>query len=239
MNQTALISYLSHMDVAIIAGNYEGAAAGHGYNRGTLVNDINAGDGVVSPVVMQYNTCDRIGAPGGSGLGAPSSTTTPIWWRQFDAMVSPWSVWESGDSGTHVSSGYYRGNAYAWLTNPCDLGARSKDANGNAMYAAFAKYVHDYYFAGSTADAAPNLGGFYIDNFATPVGSPVGDYLQDGSPAASDRHIGLPVPRRGARGGGAVLACQRPRQTLLRQHRLDRFTYRTIPAFGSSSARTA
>ena len=183
-DQTALTSYLSHMDVAIIAGNYEGAAAGHGYKRGTLVNDINAGDGVVSPVVMQYNTCDRIGAPGGSGLGAPSSTTTPIWWRQFDAMVSPWSVWQSGDSGTHVSSGYYRGNAYAWLTNPCDLGARSKDANGNAMYAAFAKYVHDYYFAGSTADAARNLGGFYIDNFATPVGSPVGDYLQDGSPAA-------------------------------------------------------
>lgn len=183
-NQAALIDYLSHMDVAIIAADWEGSAAGHGYNRGTLVNGINAGDGVASPVVMQYNTCDRIGAPGGSGLGAPSSTTTPIWWRQFDAMVSPWSVWESGGSGTHVSSGYYPGNAYAWLTNPCDLGARSKDANGNAMYAAFAKYVHDYYFAGSTADAAPNLGGVFIDNFATPVRSPVGDYLQDGSPAA-------------------------------------------------------
>jgi hypothetical protein len=183
-NQTALIDYLSHMDVAIIAADWEGSAASYGYNRGTLVNGINAGDGVVSPVVMQYNTCDRIGAPGGSGLGAPSSTTTPIWWRQFDAMVSPWSVWESGDSGTHVSSGYYRGNAYAWLTNPCDLGARSKDANGNAMYAAFARYVHDYYFAGSTADAAPNLGGVFIDNFSTPVAAPVGDYLQDGSPAA-------------------------------------------------------
>ena len=82
-NQTALISYLSHMDVAVIGGDWEGSAASHGYNRGTLVNDINAGDGVVSPVVMQYNTCDRIGAPGGSGLGAPSSTTTPIWWRQL------------------------------------------------------------------------------------------------------------------------------------------------------------
>lgn len=182
-DQTALRSYLSHMDVAVIGGDWEGSASSHRYNRGTLVNDINTGDGVVSPVVMQYNTCDRIGAPGGSGLGAPSSTTTPIWWRQFDAMVAPWSVWKSGDNGTHVSSGYWPGNAYAWLTNPCDLGARSKDANGNAMYAAFAKYVHDYYFAGSTADAAPNLGGFYIDNFATPDGSPVGDYLQDGSPA--------------------------------------------------------
>ena len=50
----------------------------------------------------------------------------------------------------------------AWLTNPCDLGAPLKDANGNAMYAAFAKYVHDYYFAGSTADAARRIRGASI-----------------------------------------------------------------------------
>jgi hypothetical protein len=184
-DQSTLVSYLCHMDVAVIGANWEGSAARNGWNRNTLVNAVNAGDGVVNPIVMQYNTCDRIGAPGGSGLGTPSSTATPIWWGQFDAMVAPWSVWENGDSGTHVSSGYYPGNPYAWLTNPCDLGSRSKDANGNAMYAAYAKYVHDYFFAGSTADAAaPNLGGFYNDNFAMPYGNPVGDYLQDGNPAA-------------------------------------------------------
>jgi hypothetical protein len=186
-NPSALIAYLSHFDVPVIGGDYEGAAAGDGYNRNSLVNAINLGDGLISPLVLQYNTCDRIGANGYTGQGAPNSLATPLWYNQFLPMAAPWSVWASGSSGTHVSSGYAPTQANCWLTNPCDLGSGSKDANGNALYGAFSKYVHDYYFAGSTADSAPNLAGFYCDNFSIiPYANPTGDYLQSGSPGPAN-----------------------------------------------------
>lgn len=177
--QSDLIAYLSHFDLAIIGADWEGAAAGNGWSRGSLVNSINAGDGTVSPHVSQYNICDHCVGPGGRG-GAPSASKTPIWYEQINAMAPYWFLWESGHSGTHVIT---ENNPYYWMSNPVDLGSQSKDRNGNALEAAFARYVRDYYFAGSTADAAPNLGGFFHDNFSS-SSRVVGDWLQTGTAVA-------------------------------------------------------
>jgi hypothetical protein len=180
-DQSALIAYLSHLDLVIIGADWEGSAAGNGWNRGSLVNSLNAGDGTVSPHVSQYNICDHCVGPGGRG-SAPSAGGTPIWYEQMNTMARYWFLWESGHSGTHVTT---ENNPHYWMSNPVDLGSQSKDRNGNAMEAAFAKYVYDYYFAGSTADAAPNLGGFFHDNFNS-SSRVAGDWLQTGTAVADN-----------------------------------------------------
>lgn len=252
-NTTALTSYLSHMDMVGLGGGWEGSAGGYGYNRGTLVNAIQAGDGKITPVVAEYQAFDRMGYNGYTAGGAPNNVVTPIWYGQVNAMANYWLLhwsvqsgfigssfytasasvtasigttglmtvsavgsgtlglgpitWSgapagvqiisagsgTGSTGTYQTS--YSGTAvgsttitfngwvlFAYNTNPVDLGSAGRDSNGNAMEAAGLDYAAGYYWNGSTADAAPNMGAIFHDNFGgLSQGSIKGDYLQNGT----------------------------------------------------------
>lgn len=178
-SQASLIAFATHMDVMVIGGDFEGAAAASGYNRGTLVAAMQVGDGVGVPKVLQYNIADHFNT---NNTSAPSPSGTPTWSTQINAKASTWFLWASGGGGTHVNNAF--GGAGDYQTNPCAL-TGSTDPSGLEMEGAFAKYHDGLYRTGGTADAASTIDGPFHDNLGHTLLSPTGDYTHGVSGSTS------------------------------------------------------
>jgi hypothetical protein len=209
------------MDMCILSDDYEGGASGNGYNRGTVVNAMVAGDGVVVPKIQQYVL---------DSYRDSTANMEPTWDAQLNAMRNYWYLWNpNAGTGAHVLSDDMV--TTPWATNPVDQGPAGEDANGNNLEAAFANYVDGYYHTGSSADAAANLSGPWHDNVIASgwYNKSGGNWLGGGPNGGTDLNNNDPTAMAAARAGLARFF------TWYRTHKPSQFLVGNFSVLGDES----